>query len=110
MIIDSQENISVLTQEKVSLNTFVENFKKALPKLENNHLILNLLALTNVDANDLMEFLEYSRKHKANKKSFVLVANNVDYDLVHMDLSVAPSLKEAYDIIEIEDIERDLEF
>jgi len=110
MIIDSQENITVLTQEKVSLKTFVENFKKALPKLENHHLILNLLSLTRVDANDLMEFLEFSQKHKSAKKSFVLVANAVDYDKVHMDLSVAPSLKEAYDIIEIEDIERDLEF
>jgi|SRR5690606_8742217 len=110
MIIDSQENITVLTQEKVSLGTFVENFKKALPKLENQHLILNLLSLTKVNANDLVEFLEYSRVHKAAKKSFVLVANAVDYEKVHMDLSVAPTLREAYDIIDIEDIERDLEF
>ncbi|WP_417359924.1 ribonuclease Z [Galbibacter sp.] len=110
MIIDSQENISVLTQEKVSLSTFVENFKKALPSLESNHLILNLLSLARVDANDLVEFLEFSRKHKAAKKSFILVANAVDFEKVHTDLSVAPSLREAYDLIEIEDIERDLEF
>jgi len=39
-----------------------------------------------------------------------LVAKDVDFDKVHIDLSVAPTLKEAYDIIEIEDIERDLDF
>ncbi|EKF54320.1 ribonuclease Z [Galbibacter marinus] len=110
MIIDSQENITVLTQEKVSLNTFLENFKKALPGVEKNHLILNLLSLTKVSANDLMEFLEFSRKHKQANKSFVLVANAVDFDKVHIELSVAPTLKEAYDVIEIEDIERDLDF
>ncbi len=110
MIIDSQENISVLTQEKVSLSTFVDNFKGALPKVKNNHLILNLLALNKVSAQDLLEFLEFSRTHKATKKSFVLVAKDVDFDKVHIDLSVAPTLKEAYDIIEIEDIERDLDF
>lgn len=110
MIIDSQENISVLTQEKVSLGTFLENFKNALPKLRNNHLILNLLAISELDSNDLMEFLEYSRAHKANKKSFVLVVSNIDYEKLNMELSVAPSLKEAYDVIEIEDIERDLDF
>jgi len=54
MIIDSQENISVLTQEKVSLSTFVDNFKGALPKVKNNHLILNLLALNKVSAQDLL--------------------------------------------------------
>src|SRR5690606_25341247 len=100
MIIDSQENITVLTQEKVSLITYLENFKKALPEVKKNHLILYILSLTKVNANDLLEFLEFSRAHNPANRSFVLVANAVEFDQVHMELSVATTLREACAIIE----------
>lgn len=110
MIIDRQENITVITQESVSLGKFMDRFKESYSKFEKDHLILNLLSLSNLSASDLMEFLELSRDHRSAKKSFVIVTDTVNFDDVNEEIIVAPTLEEAYDVIEMEDIERDLDF
>ncbi|MEH6705735.1 ribonuclease Z [Galbibacter orientalis] len=110
MIIDRQENITVITQESVSLGKFIERFKESYSKYKKDHLILNLLSLSNLSASDLMEFLELSRDHRSAKKSFVIVTNTVSFNDVNEELVVTPTLEEAYDVIEMEDIERDLDF
>ncbi|MDG3583527.1 ribonuclease Z [Galbibacter pacificus] len=110
MIIDRQENTTVITQENVSLGKFIDRLDESYPKYKNDHLILNLLSLSKLTANDLMEFLELSRDHRKAGKSFVIVTDTVNYNDVHEELVVAPTLKEAYDVIEMEDIERDLDF
>jgi hypothetical protein len=46
---------------------------------------------------------------KKNKKSFVIVASNIDFNKVSDKITVVPTLQEAHDIIEMEEIERDLE-
>jgi hypothetical protein len=48
--------------------------------------------------------------HKKGKKSFVLVVDNVDIDKLPLKMTVVPTLMEAHDIIEMEEIERDLGF
>lgn len=108
MIIDRQDNIALITQESLSLSTFVKRFVEAYPKLTKENIILNLLSISNLSAGDLLEFLDYAREHRQNDKSFVMVTDAVNYDEVHKDLSVVPTLQEAYDLIEMEDIERDL--
>ncbi|EIJ37159.1 hypothetical protein JoomaDRAFT_0098 [Galbibacter orientalis DSM 19592] len=110
MIIDRQENITVITQESVSLGKFIERFKESYSKYKKDHLILNLLSLSNLSASDLMEFLELSRDHRSAKKSFVIVTNTVSFNDVNEELVVTPTIEEAYDVIEMEDIERDLDF
>ena len=57
-----------------------------------------------------MEFLELSRDHRSAKKSFVIVTNTVSFNDVNEELVVTPTIEEAYDVIEMEDIERDLDF
>jgi stalled ribosome rescue protein Dom34 len=51
-----------------------------------------------------------SKKHKKNKRSLVIVAENIDYNKVSNQLNVVPTIIEATDIIELEEIERDLGF
>ena len=46
----------------------------------------------------------FSKKH--NHKSFVIVSKNIDYD--KDDLNLIPTVQEAFDFIEMEEIERDL--
>ena len=51
-----------------------------------------------------------AKQHKKLKKSFVVVAEGVDFNAVSAQLVVVPSNLEAHDIIEMEEIERDLGF
>jgi hypothetical protein len=55
-------------------------------------------------------FSELSKIHKKGKKSFVIVAENIDFNAVPKAILVVPSVLEAHDIIEMEEIERDLGF
>jgi hypothetical protein len=55
-------------------------------------------------------FLPLSKIHKKSRKSFVVVANDIDFNTVSDKLTVVPTALEAHDIIEMEEIERDLGF
>jgi hypothetical protein len=63
-----------------------------------------------VSLEDILSFLPLSNKHRQAKKSFVLVAKDVDFNEMPDEMIVVPTLLEAQDIIEMEEIERDLGF
>jgi len=109
MIFDRDGNTTIVLQEKASLATFLKNLKQAFPKLKNDHLILNLFSFGNLTTSDLLEFMELSNTHRGNGKSFVLVSSAVSPDDIPEEISMAPTLQEARDIIEMEEIERDLD-
>ena len=96
-------------QENISLLTFVKNLEEAYAKLRNDHIVVNLFSFKRLTSGEILEFLEISRRHKQANKSFVLVTDKVAYEDVPDEISLAPTLQEAMDIIEMEDIERDLE-
>ena len=47
---------------------------------------------------------------RKSKKSFILVTPEIDFNAVSHKLAVVRSLQEAHDIIDMEEIERDLGF
>ena len=108
MIFDKDGNTSIVYQENSSITTFLENLNKAYTKVKDDNLILNLFSFEKLTSGDVLEFLELSNKHKENGKSFVIVTNKVAYDEVPEEIMVTPTLQEAKDIIEMEEIERDL--
>jgi len=108
MIFDKKETTTTVFQEHIELSTFLENLDKAYPNIKNDHLIINLFPFSNLNAGDILEFLQISNKHRAANKSFVLVTNKVSYNEVPEEIIVVPTLQEASDIIEMEEIERDL--
>ncbi len=109
MVIDKEDNISIIFQENTSLSKFLEDLKDAHPRLKFENLIINLTAFTNLSPAGAMKFQELSDKHRAGNKSFVLVSDKVTYDDLPEELLVVPTLQEARDLIEMEEIERDLE-
>jgi hypothetical protein len=110
MIFDKKDNITIVTQESVSLATFVQRLNDEYHKLQNDHLIINLFSLDSLTVNHLLEFLQLSNKHRGSKKSFVIATNKVSYDDIPDEMVVVPTLQEAFDVIEMEEIERDLDF
>ena len=109
MIFDKTGNTTIVYQENISLRNFVENLNKAYNNIKRDHLIINLFSFSEITSNDILEFLQLSNKHRAANKSFVLVTNKVEYDEVPDEICLVPTLQEAKDVIEMEEIERDLD-
>lgn len=110
MILDQDGNISLITQEKATIVELVKKIQSLYPKFKNNNIIVSLSSLHELSNQDVLEFLEISNKHKATKQSFIIVTNKIDLDNVPDDIVVVPTIQEAYDIIEMEEMERDLDF
>lgn len=108
MIFDKKGTTTTVFQEDIELSTFLENLKKGYFKIKNDQLIINLFSFSTLTAGNVLEFLELSNTHRGTNKSFVLVTDKVSYDEVPEEIVVVPTLQEARDIIEMEEIERDL--
>ncbi len=109
MIFDKEGTTTLISQENISLAVFLKNLNKAYPTLKNDHLVVNLFSFVKLTAGDVLEFLTLSNTHRAAKKSFVLVTNKVSYDELPDEICVVPTIQEARDLIEMEEIERDLD-
>ncbi len=110
MIIDKEDNITIITQEKVSIIELVKKMNILYERYKNDNIIVNLTSLDKISLNKIVEFLQISNKHRSSKHSFVIVTNKVNLDDIPDELVVVPTLQEASDIIEMEEIERDLGF
>ena len=58
----------------------------------------------------IRNFLQISNTHREAKHSFVIVSSKIDIDQSPDALIIVPTLQEAHDIIEMEEMERDLGF
>ena len=110
MIFDQKDNTSIITQEKVSVIELVKKLQTLYPKFKNNNIIVALTSLDSLTKNEIVEFLQISNTHKSAKYSFVIVSNRIDLNVVPEELIVVPTIQEAHDVIEMENMERDLGF
>lgn len=110
MIFDKEGNISIITQEKASIVELVKKLQVIYSRFKNDNLIINLTSLKPLGTEDVIEFLQVSNQHRRAKHSFVIVSNKIDLDDIPDELVIVPTMQEAYDIIEMEEIERDLGF
>ncbi|WP_299800934.1 ribonuclease Z [uncultured Maribacter sp.] len=105
MIFTKEGSLIIVSQEDISIARFLENLNKEYDKLKNDNLVLDLLSFSELTPYNIISFLEVERKHT---KSFVLVSDKVSYDDVPEEINLVPTLQEARDVIEMEEIERDL--
>lgn len=110
MILDQNGNTSIVTQEKVTIIELIKKLQTLYPKFKNNNIIVSLTTLDSLSKDEIVEFLQISNTHRGAKHSFVVVSNKIDLDVVPDEIIVVPTLQEAYDLIEMEDMERDLGF
>ena len=109
MIIDKENNTSIITQEKATIIELVKKIEALSPKFKNDNLIVKLSSLGAISLQDIIEFLRLSNNHRASKLSFVLVTDKININETPEEIIVVPTVKEAFDIIEMEEMERDLE-
>jgi len=113
MIIQKKEIATIVTQEESDgrQDDFRIQFKSVYKDLINQNIIIDLSGLKRVILKDILEFSEISDIHKAqSNKSFVMsVGKQVQFALPESIICV-PTLQEALDMVEMEEIERDLGF
>ncbi|WP_047545972.1 hypothetical protein [Psychroserpens sp. Hel_I_66] len=110
MFIDQDGNTTLITQEKASIVELVKKIEVLYDRFKNNNIIVNITKLDDVKLPDIVEFLQLSNKHRKAKHSFVIVSNSANLNEMPDEIIVVPSTKEAFDVIEMESIERDLGF
>lgn len=109
MKIENKDKTTIIKNTTSDINSFIEYITTELVNFKSQNLIIDLTK-TDITVKDIKLFAEASKTHKKNKKSFAIVANNIDYNAVPTKISVVPSIQEANDLIEMEEIERDLGF
>lgn len=110
MIVVRNGNVSLITQEKATLETLVKKIQDSYSKIKNDNIIVNITSLNTLGTQDILWFSELSTKHRKSKHSFVIVSDKVALNEVPDEIIVVPTLQEAYDIVEMEEMERDLGF
>src|SRR5690554_1729306 len=111
MKIENHPNFVVLTDDRDDIEDFASFIAKQIPtNYQGQNVVLDLLKYEELKLAELLLFLETSNAHRKEKNSFVIVNHGINVDDIPMEMVVVPTVQEAGDIIEMEDIERDLGF
>jgi len=110
MKVDLKGHTTVIKDTQGDCVAFLEKVTNQHESYKHQNLILDVTHDKSTTIVAIKAFSELSKLHKKEKKSFVIVAENIDFNAVPKALVVVPSVLEAHDIIEMEEIERDLGF
>jgi hypothetical protein len=101
---------TIIKDTENSFEVFLDKLTSQYNSFESVNLIIDLTHDKSIDVQQLKQFSNLAKSHKKSKKSLIIVANDIDFNKVPTTINVVPSLLEAHDIIEMEEIERDLGF
>jgi hypothetical protein len=110
MKVDQKGHTVTIKDTQGDFTSFLMKVTHQYKTYEKHNIIIDLSYHNDLTINDIKLFLPLSKQHKKSKKSFVIVISDFDYNAIPDTLTVVPSLLEASDIIEMEEIERDLGF
>lgn len=111
MKINTFDTYTILADERDDIAHFATFLERQIPaSFEQHNVILDLLKYETLSLQDLLLFLKLSTYHRSTKHSFVIVNAAINPDEIPDELIVVPTLQEAQDIVEMEEIERDLGF
>lgn len=110
MNISKKDRYTLLTSTSNAYSEFLVSFKEAYNNSEDQNIILQLSENLNISEDEISLFLSYANQSKENGTSFVIVKTGINVDDFEENLNIVPTLVEAEDVIEMEEIERDLGF
>ena len=110
MKVIEKENYLILRDEKGDVKKFPSYLEQQYDKFRDNNLVVDILRHGELELEELLMFLKLSNRHRKNKHSFVIANDAINIDRVPDELVVVPTLREAEDIIQMEELERDLGF
>ena len=108
MKVKEKNNVVVFKKISEDLAAFVKKIVDQPNVFKDKNIIIDLEE-TALRPSEIIPFEPLAVLQKKQKKSFVIVAD-IDFDEVSEEIIVVPTLQEGFDIIEMEEIERDLGF
>ncbi len=110
MIITRKNNYFLIDVNENSFNDFFVNFEKKYAEIDTNNIIINFLSNFSLDKSNILLFSHYINQRQENNKSFIVVIKDVEVDDFPETFNIVPTLQEAEDVLEMEEIQRDLGF
>jgi len=110
MKVDQKGHTTTIKDTKGITAEFLTGVTTQYNSFKDKNLVLDLSKDSAITLQDVLAFLPLSNKHRDAKKSFVLVVPGFDYDDAPDEMVIVPTILEAHDLIEMEEIERDLGF
>lgn len=108
MKVKEKNNVVVFKKISEDLAAFVKKIVDQPNVFKDKNIIIDLEEIA-LRPSEIIPFESLAVLQKKQKKSFVIVAD-IDFDEVSEEIIVVPTLQEGFDIIEMEEIERDLGF
>ncbi|TCI85264.1 hypothetical protein [Tenacibaculum sp. M341] len=106
-----QKNDYVLfSLEEGGFPAFGTYFEDHHHKFAKNNIFIYLSSKLDISFDEISLFLKYSDLHQDNGTTFVVVYPNIDVDRFPEQFNIVPTLQEAEDVLEMENIQRDLGF
>ena len=110
MKVTSKGHTTVIKDSNGDLGELIVKLTHQINSFKEQNLIIDLTHYGTIEKKQVLLFKPLSKNHKRNKKSFIVVVSATDFNAFTDDFIVVPSVLEAHDIIEMEEIERDLGF
>lgn len=110
MISKQKDNYVLLKDEHDDACGFARFLANIFDQFESDNVVIDMLEYDSLQLNQLLCFLELSNKHRSSKQSFIIVNKAIEIDRIPEELMVVPTIQEAEDVIQMEEIERDLGF
>ena len=110
MKVTEKEGYKIFADEKDDVTQFASFLESMHENFKQDNVVIDILKYGELSLEELLNFLKLSNKHRQGKRSFVIANDTINIDLVPEELVVVPTLEEAGDIIQMEEIERDLGF
>lgn len=110
MKVEQKGHTTTIRNTQGNTAEFYQKLNNEYNSFKSQNLIIDLSFDKAISMASIKLFVEMAKNHKKEKKSFVLVADGINFNDVPGKLTVVPTTQEAHDIIEMEEIERDLGF
>src|SRR5689334_248076 len=102
MKVDTKGHTTIIKDTEGDVAAFLEKISNQHPSYKDHNLILDITHDKSVDVEAIKSFADLSEAHRNGKKSFVIVAENINFNDIPDELVVVPTLLEAHDMIEME--------
>ena len=111
MTFDINDKTAIITYEGSDTigRPFRDEIKRKYKSFSSHNIVVDLSLIKPVLSKHIKDFVELAGHHKnLSNKSFVIVTGPISLKRLPEGLTVVPTLHEALDTVEIEEIERDL--